>query len=110
MTDVVVYMNLFFGMTSVGISNAISILKPFIPQTCLNGLDIVEQWGKKLNILRHGYQGGGYNGINSKHILDNCDSLRSQLPNAVDCFPAIDALQALKNVVTGQNSLFNQEK
>ena len=69
----------------------------------ISGLDVIEAWGKKLHILRHGYLGGGYDGNNTKKILDNCDGLRT-LPNAIDIFPAVDALKALKRVVSGQKS------
>ena len=68
----------------------------------LKGLDAVERWTKSLHILRHGYNGGGYDGNNSKKILDNCEKLRQDLPNSLDCFPAIDALQALRKLCSGK--------
>ena len=52
--------------------------------------------------MRHGYSGGGWDGNNTKRILDHCDDLRHYLPNAVDCMPAIDALQALREVIDGE--------
>ena len=51
--------------------------------------------------MRHGYNGGGFDGNNSKKILDNAADLRYNLPNSIDCLPAIDALQSLKHVVDG---------
>ena len=66
------------------------------------GLSVIETWGKRFNILRHGYSGGGYDGNNTKRILDHCEDLRYYLPNAIDCVPAIDALQALRHVVDGE--------
>lgn len=67
----------------------------------LSGLDAVVEWGKRFNIMRHGYSGGGWDGNNSKRILDHADDLRHHLPNALEILPAIDALQSLKLVVDG---------
>ena len=68
------------------------------------GLHVVEAWGKRFNILRHGYNGGGWDGNNSKRILDHCEDLRHNLPNPIDCMPAIDALQALRHVINGKSA------
>ena len=48
--------------------------------------------------------GGGWDGNNTKKILDKCDTLRTDIPNAIEIYPAIDALKALKNVVSGLKS------
>ena len=65
-------------------------------------LDFVEKWTKSHGIIRHGFQGGGYNGNHSKKILDNLDSLANYLP--VSCVPIINSLRALNEIVKGTNS------
>ena len=70
------------------------------------GLEAVIAWGKKFNIMRHGYSGGGWDGNNSKKILDNVDNLRHHMPNSLEIMPAIDALQALKPVIDGEWTCF----
>lgn len=67
----------------------------------LKGLEVVETWGKGYKILRHGYNGGGWDGNNSKRILDHADDLRD-LPNYLEIMPAIDALKSLKPVIEGE--------
>ena len=54
------------------------------------------------HILRHGYHGGGYDGNNSKRLLENCEKMRLEMPNSMDCWPAIDALVAFREVVHGE--------
>ena len=40
------------------------------------GLPEIERWCKSHHILRHGYHGGGYDGNNSRRILDFLDLMR----------------------------------
>jgi hypothetical protein len=63
------------------------------------GLDWVENWTRSLHIIRHGYQGGSYDGNNSKKILDNVDDLASRIP--MHLLPVIQALRSFKPVVSG---------
>ena len=48
-----------------------------------------------------GFIGGGYNGNESKKILDRIDDLEQYVPPS--CAPLIDSLRALKTVVNGKN-------
>ena len=61
----------------------------------------MEKLFKSLHIIRHGYNGGGYDGNNSKKILDNCEKLQL-LPNSHHLGPAVDALKALCDLVSGE--------
>ena len=63
------------------------------------GLEFVEKWTKSEGIIRHGYHSGGYDGNNSKRILEKLDSLASYLP--LECVPIIENLRAFKHVVHG---------
>ena len=86
---------------------------PFMEQLFLDvktfllnqGLDAVEKWARSHCIMRHGYSGGGFDGNNCKRILDNCEKLRYELPDALECWPAIDALKALQDVCNGTRDL-----
>ena len=49
--------------------------------------------------IRHGYNGGGTDGNNSKSVLDNLDKIAGILP--IQCVPMIECLRALKQVVGG---------
>ena len=68
----------------------------------LKGLEAVEDWTRDLHIIRHGYHGGSYDGNNSKRILDNCERLRAAF--GLECFPAVDALNALGAVCSGEKN------
>ena len=66
------------------------------------GLEYVEKWTKSQGIIRHGYHSGGYDGNNSKRILERLDSLAAYLP--LECAPIIVCLRAFKRVVHGSRS------
>jgi hypothetical protein len=63
------------------------------------GLEWVENFTKSVHIIRRGYHGGGYDGNNSKKLLDNIDIMANQLP--IHCLPVVSALRAFKPVVSG---------
>ena len=65
----------------------------------MKGLPFIEAWTRTMRILRHGYQGGGYDGNNSKKILESLDDLAIRVP--ISCLPIISSLQALKAVISG---------
>ena len=63
------------------------------------GITFLEGWMRQFGIIRRGYNGGGFDGKNSKKVLENVDSLAQYLPN--ECSPIIEALRAFKEVVSG---------
>ena len=63
------------------------------------GLQFVEKWTSRVGVIRHGYQGGGYDGVNSKRILNLVDDLAAYLPP--NCAPIIASLRAFKSIVEG---------
>jgi hypothetical protein len=63
------------------------------------GLEWTEHWTKSHHIIRHGYSGGGYDGKNSKKILECLDDLSNQVP--LICLPIIDVLRSFHPIVTG---------
>ena len=54
---------------------------------------------KEIGVIRHGYNGGGLDGNNSKRLLDRLDRLASKFPS--NCGPIFTSLQGLKRVVEG---------
>ena len=72
------------------------------------GLAFIENWTKKNHILRHGYQGGGYNGNESKKILECLDDLEQYLPP--NCAPIIQSMRALKAVIHGNKKEIKFQK
>ena len=71
----------------------------------LRGLEYLEIWTRSVHVMRHGYQGGGFNGGNAKKILDHLESLRSYLP--ADLGPLVDSLEAFRKVVVGVLLVFS---
>ena len=63
------------------------------------GLGQVEGWLKAIGVIRHGYNGGGTDGNNSKRVLDRVDELASTLPP--ETAPIVANLRAFKDVVKG---------
>ena len=63
------------------------------------GLERVQGWLKSVGVIRHGYQGGGTDGNNSKRVLDEVDQLAAILPPETG--PIIANLRSLKVLVSG---------
>jgi hypothetical protein len=56
-------------------------------------------WCKRNHIIRRGYQGGTFDGNNSKRILEKLDDLSLECPT--NCQPLIEVLETFKGVVEG---------
>ena len=63
------------------------------------GLDEVLRWCKTNFIMRRGYHGGGFDGNNSKKVLDRLESLEEQVP--LSCLPLVDLLRSFRPIVSG---------
>lgn len=63
------------------------------------GLENVLDWCKTKHIMRRGYQGGTFDGNNSKRILEYTDDLFNAVP--VNCRPLVELLQVFEPIVSG---------
>lgn len=59
----------------------------------------VLDWCRSKGITRHGYQGGGLDGNNSKKLLDKLDELSAIIP--IHLLPIVSTLKDFKEIVAG---------
>ena len=71
------------------VAKIVTTLKSFWPQ--------FDDWAKENHIFERGYQGGGFDGVNSKKILDKVCILKKQLP--LHLLPFASCLESLGKVV-----------
>ena len=64
------------------------------------GVERVEEWLKKVNVVRHGYHGGSMDGNNWKCLLDQIDAFAQLVPHKMAPFIAV--LRALRVVAQGR--------
>ena len=58
----------------------------------------MDLWCIKHGIIRHGYSGGGYDGVNANKILLQIDDLAKTVP--LQLVPVVNTLQCFAKVYT----------
>ena len=73
----------------------VSLLGNFLLDTW-RGFD---DWLKSINVIQRGYQGRGWDGNNTNKILENLDSLETNmLESSTSLFPIVQCLKDFRNV------------
>ena len=56
----------------------------------------MDKWCRSKGISRHGYQGGGLDGVNSNRVLHNLDALSDKVPLKLK--PFVETLRSFSKV------------